>query len=649
MTRNIRIIKDLLWFLALWGLVASIFRLHFGLGATTNLTDAVPWGLWKILKMVAGVAMSTSGFTVGFLVLVLRLELFRPLLRPAILVAFLGYGSSCLALLFDIGLPLRFWHPFIMWNEHSFLFEVFWCVMLYFSVTFLEVLPTVLERYRIQRVVRILHGLAFGVAIVGISLSSLHHSSLGSLFLVTPQRLHSLWYSSLLPLFFILSAMGGGLMFLVLIKIMYARWYQPETVFGTNWGESTEKVCSLNGSESGPKKRGPGGKEMPMLRGLATIAAAVLSLYLVLKLGDLVRTGAWRALLAGTWESVLYGFEILISAVLPIVLVSLPGTRRSPTGLALAAFSASAGLALNRLDVGIFGYWRDAQTIYFPSLAEWAISLGVVAAAGLVFLALIENFAIFEDRVPGQKFGREIFHASFDAFTHVWNTALTNSLQRVSLIAVFVVPLAWVAMYPPYRDHQSVEPVVEPPMGLNAVRTALRIDGNRAGVFVDFHHADHQQRLGGEESCGTCHHVSLPNDRSTPCSRCHRNMVWPTDIFDHSAHVKAVTARDNLKAMNPANQSCAVCHAAGQAKCAASAIGCVECHQKDMWLTSVPDSSLNLALAASYQTAMHGTCVNCHKQQQQNTELPANLAECGTCHRSLQKREILMVEAKLRP
>jgi hypothetical protein len=126
-------------------------------------------------------------------------------------------------------------------------------------------------------------------------------------------------------------------------------------------------------------------------------------------------------------------------------------------------------------------------------------------------------------------------------------------------------------------------------------------------------------------------------------------MVWPTDIFDHSAHINAVVISENLTAMNPANQSCAICHVTDQAKSAMSAKSCVECHQKDMWLTSVPDLSLNLALAASYQTAMHGTCVNCHKQQQQNTELPANLAECGTCHRSLQKREIPIVEAKLRP
>ena len=123
-----RIVKDILWIFALSGLIAGIFRLVFGLGPTTNLTDGVPWGLWKVFNMIAGVALSTSGFTIGFLVYVLRLKQFKPFMKPAILIAFLGYGCSVLALLFDIGLPFRFWHPILMWNIDSFLFEVFACV-----------------------------------------------------------------------------------------------------------------------------------------------------------------------------------------------------------------------------------------------------------------------------------------------------------------------------------------------------------------------------------------------------------------------------------------------------------------------------------------------------------------------------------------
>ena len=181
---KVRILKDILWIIALSGLVAAVFRLLFGLGATTNLTDGVPWGFWKVFNMIAGVALSTSGFTVGFLVYVLQLKQFKPYLKPAILIAFLGYGCSCLALLFDIGLPYRFWHPIFMWNINSFLFEVFWCVLLYFTVTAIELAPIIFERFKAEKLIKFLHGIAFVVVIIGISLSSLHHSSLGSLFLV---------------------------------------------------------------------------------------------------------------------------------------------------------------------------------------------------------------------------------------------------------------------------------------------------------------------------------------------------------------------------------------------------------------------------------------------------------------------------------
>ncbi len=639
MDRRTRTLKDILWVLALGGLVAAVFRLWFGLGATTNLTDGAPWGLWKVLNMVAGVALSTSGFTVGFLVYVLKLEKFRPLMKPAILVAFLGYGSSCVALLFDIGIPYRFWHPFFMWNHHSFLFEVFWCVMLYFCVTTIEVLSPILERYRAERAVKILHKVAFGVVVVGISLSSLHHSSLGSLFLVSPLRLHSLWYSSLLPLFFILSAMGAGMMFVILLRILYARLYDPEPVFGNPERSTQVGPCVTECQTTNVILHADRGRDMPALSSLATIAAVILSLYLGLKVMDLFRTGAWQALLAGTWESWLYTVEILTAAVIPVVLIALSKTRHSPLGLGLAALSATTGLALNRLDVGIAGYWRDAGTTYFPSLLEWVLGLGVVAAAGLVFLGIVENFSIFEKSWGKSLEGGKKFQPSFDAFSRVWNTALSNSLHRVSLIAVFILPVAWLAMYPPYQNHSTDGIPIQPPLGLDAERTTLRIDGNRGGVFTDFPHVAHQQRLGGEVSCVTCHHISLPGDHSTPCSRCHRDLGEPTDLFDHFGHMVAVSIKEKLPGIQPVNHSCEVCHSRGTVKTGTSVKTCYECHQNDMHLADIPPK--NLALASGYQSAMHRTCLGCHQQKADNPEL-AHLPECGTCHPSLRPRETMV-------
>jgi Ni/Fe-hydrogenase subunit HybB-like protein len=633
MSNRARGLKDLLWALALAGLVAGVLRLWFGLGATTSLSDAVPWGLWKVLNMVAGVAVSTSGFTVGFLVYVLRIERFRPLMKPAILVAFLGYGCSCLALLFDIGLPHRFWHPLVMWNHHSFLFEVFWCVTLYFTVTAVELAPVIFERLRAERTVRFLHKVAFGVVVAGISLSSLHHSSLGSLFLVTPQRLHALWYTPLLPLLFIVSAIGTGLMFVVLVRILYARWYDRDSVFGP--AAPARELIKLSDVEPRDHPEPARGPDMPMLSRVAAIAGGVLGLYLVLQIVNLVVTGAWRALVAGTWESWLFALELLISAVLPVLLVALPRTRRSPYGLGIAAFSATAGLALNRLNVGIFGYFRDAGAVYFPSLAEWALSIGVVAAAGLAFLFVVENFAVFGDRREDRRVSPGMFRASFDSLSRVSKAALSGGVERTTLIAVLVVPLAWAAMYPPYAH--PADPLVRPASGLDVLRTTLRIDGDQRGVWTEFPHADHQERLGGEEACRTCHHMALPEDQSTPCSRCHQQMVRPTLIFDHAYHRTAVAERELLGGLYPANHACAECHTAGDAKTAASAKHCLECHEKDTQWAREYDHTAVLTRAVSYLDAMHENCIPCHEEEGA-IQGRDTLGDCATCHPSLKPK-----------
>lgn len=630
MSDRARLIKDLLWLAVCASLPAMAFRLWFGLGATTNLSDAVPWGLWKILNMVAGVALATGGFTVGFLVYVLGLERYRPLVKPAILVAVLGYGSAVFALALDIGLPHRIWHPVLMWNVRSFLFEVAWCVMLYFTVTLIEISPTVLQRLRLERAASHLHRIAPGVVIIGIALSSLHHSSLGSLFLVTPQRLHPLWFTPRLPLLFIVSAMGAGMMVVVLARLVYARLYDPDTLFGKAAPGAPVHICATDGRpvpEADPSV-------LRMLQGLASIAAAVLALFVALKAIDLVATGAVAALLAFSWESYLYVAEIVLLGIVPIALVAHPSTRRQPYALAAASLSAAVGLVLNRLNVGVFGYFRDAGQVYVPSVTEWAIGLGVFAAAGLVFLFSAEHLPVFDEAWQGRERQLSRFMPAFDRFSGVWNTALASGMRRTTLIAVLVIPLAWTVMYPRFgRTDAGPGDRVSPPIAADVKRASLMIDGDQDREMVTFPHADHQRRLGGERSCATCHHLCLPRDSATPCSRCHRQITGTTTVFDHTAHLSRVARLERISAAIPVNHACGRCHQPGLAKQTASAVACTGCHREDMSPARLPATPHEWMRAGGYRGVLHERCIGCHRAEAQRVGRPA-LADCGTCHRA---------------
>jgi hypothetical protein len=379
-----------------------------------------------------------------------------------------------------------------------------------------------------------------------------------------------------------------------------------------------------------------------MVRQLATLAAGILGVSLVVKLADLGATGAWRALLAGTWESWFFGLELLLGAALPMLLMASRAARHSPGVVGAAAASAAVGLVWNRLNVGVFGYFRDAGTVYAPSLTEWALSLGVIAAAGLVFLYAVEKLPVF-----GASAGAdEPFSPAFDRFSGVWRMTLASGLNRASVLAVVVVPVAWVLLYPPFQPHARDHRPVRPPVARDAERTVLRIDGDSRGVAVAFPHADHQRRLGGRESCGRCHHLSLPTDHSTPCSRCHRDMEQETDIFDHSFHFEAVAHRDHLGGWIPGNQACRECHAAEGPRGADTARPCLECHEKDMTPSRKVEAPLGLARASGYRVALHDNCVPCHAEQAVKQHRPG-LGDCATCHESLRRREAPAATASL--
>lgn len=236
--------------------------------------------------------------------------------------------------------------------------------------------------------------------------------------------------------------------------------------------------------------------------------------------------------------------------------------------------------------------------------------------------------------VSGHSFG-----ALFERWSRVWYAALMSGLHRVTLIAAFAIPLAWVTLYPPYHRSQTPLHQIQPATGTNDQRTILCIDGNRRGVQVTFAHADHKARLGGDSSCYQCHHVSLPKDRSTPCSRCHRDMLQPTAIFNHVLHEQAMAEKEHRDGLHPANRTCDLCHPQGQPRTSANAKACFECHKSDMWPSRQPDSTADLARACAFREAMHRTCIPCHEKKRLEVLRP-DLAECYTCHRSMTPRHL---------
>ena len=190
-----------IWVAALWTLIR---RFAEGLGPVTGMNDAAPWGIWIGADVFAGVALAAGGFVIAATVHIFRIDRFKPILRPTILTAFLGYILVAVALFIDIGRPLSWWHPLIMWQKHSIMFEVTWCVILYSTVLAIEISPVVLERLGLTTLLRLVKVITIPVVIAGVILSTMHQSSLGSLYLIVPGKLYPLWYSPLLPVFFLI-------------------------------------------------------------------------------------------------------------------------------------------------------------------------------------------------------------------------------------------------------------------------------------------------------------------------------------------------------------------------------------------------------------------------------------------------------------
>lgn len=358
--------RGIFYLLMATGIVLTYVRFTQGLGAVSNLSDQYPWGLWIGFDLLCGVGLAAGGFVVTAAVYIFDLKRFKPIARPAILTAFLGYLLVCLALVFDLGKPWNIWHPVIMWNPHSVMFEVAWCVMLYSTVLALEFSGMVFEKVGWERAARIQHKLTFPLVIAGVVLSTLHQSSLGTVYLIVPGKLHAIWYTPLLPVLFFVSAVTVGLAMVIVESRLSSR------AFGRQL-------------------------EMPLLSAVGHVLAGMLVLLTGLRFFDLWNRGELATLFAFDYESRLALLEIVPFMILPMFLLASKRIRENSRWLYGSGLLVVAGFIVNRLNVSITGFESAQGGHYVPSLAEVGITLFIVALGFGAFTLAAKHLPVYPD------------------------------------------------------------------------------------------------------------------------------------------------------------------------------------------------------------------------------------------------------------
>ena len=358
-----------------FGICFGAYRFAFGLAASTNLDQQYPWGLW-IIADVSFIALAAGGFTMAAVVHVFHREHFHSLARPVLVAAMLGYSFAVVALLADLGRYYNIWRPILpsCWQGNSALFEVGMCVMCYMTVLYIEFVPVFCERFigdlrfpQLSRICRAVNQTAdkvmFVFIVIGVGISFLHQSSLGHIMVLVPSKLHPLWYSPILSLLFLMSAIAVGFPTAIFVSV-YSSWAM---------------------------KLKP---DMTMLSSLAKYVPFFGSIYLALKIGDMLIRGSYVHLTEATIQTFMFVVEMLLWIV-PLVLILARRVRHSPRWLGLTTLALMLSVVVNRANVYWIGYQPPrTNKMYFPSLAEWGVTIGAIAALILIWRIIATVFPI---------------------------------------------------------------------------------------------------------------------------------------------------------------------------------------------------------------------------------------------------------------
>lgn len=356
------------------GIVAMLYRVAMGLGASTALNDGYPWGIWIAFDVVTGTALACGGYAIALLVYVFNKGRYHPLVRPAVLASALGYTLAALSVALDLGrpwliwkIPLYVWH----WNLDSALLEVALCITTYVFVLWMELSPAVLERYRGEssrfgRIARQLsgpvdRGLTWVIAL-GILLPTLHQSSLGTLMMLTGPRLHPLWQTWLLPFLFLISALSMGFAVVVIENLLshYLLGRKLETA---------------------------------MLASLTRVIVPLQAVYIGLRVYDLLVRDEIELAFALDPYALLFWIEMALFAIPTVVLASRARAQHAGTLFRSAGCLAIAG-ALYRFDTFLVAFQPGGHWSYFPSLGEITITAGLIAIELLAYTAIVHYFPI---------------------------------------------------------------------------------------------------------------------------------------------------------------------------------------------------------------------------------------------------------------
>ena len=355
------------------GLALIVIRFWKGIGSITNLTQEVPWGLWIGFDVVTGVAFAGGAYVVTFLVYILNMKKYHSIVRVTVLNGFLAYVFYAGALLLDLGRPWNVINPIIGngFGTSSVLFLVAWHFLLYMMAELIEFSPAIAEWLGAKRAVKILSGMTLAAVIFGITLSTLHQSGLGALYLMAREKIHPLWYSEFIPILFFVSSIFAGLSMVIFE------------------GSITTKVFSDQISEKHHEDH------HRIIHGLSKICAGAMFAYFFLQMLVFVHSKNWEYLNTkmGYW----YLTEMLGFVLLPMLLFYFSYKRNNITLIKFAAIITMLGIIINRLNVTVIGFRWDAAVHYVPSWMEIVVTMAVIFTEIWIFRWIINRLPVLRE------------------------------------------------------------------------------------------------------------------------------------------------------------------------------------------------------------------------------------------------------------